>query len=143
LAVKLRLRRFGKKKQPFYRIVAIDSRSSRDSSYLEKVGHYDPIVVPAQVVIDKEKAFKWLNCGATPSDTVKSLFSRQGIMLEWTLKKNGADEVKIADEMAKWQAAQVDRAKKAEAKAAQVKREKADAGKKEADATPVEEKAAE
>jgi small subunit ribosomal protein S16 len=143
LAVKLRLRRFGKKKQPFYRIVAIDSRSSRDSSYLDKVGHYNPVVVPAEVVIDKAKAFKWLDNGATPSDTVKSLFRRQGILMEWTLKKNGADDTRIAEEMVKWQAAQVERAKKVEAKAAQLKREQAAAKKKSEESAPAEEKAAE
>lgn len=143
MAVKLRLRRFGKKKQPFYRIVAIDSRSSRDSSYLDKVGHYNPVVVPAEVVIDKAKAFKWLDNGATPSDTVKSLFRRQGILMEWTLKKNGADDTRIAEEMVKWQAAQVERAKKVEAKAAQLKREQAAAKKKSEESAPAEEKAAE
>ncbi len=143
MAVKLRLRRFGKKKQPFYRIVAIDSRSSRDSSYLDKVGHYNPVVVPAEIVIDKAKAFKWLDVGATPSDTVKSLFRRQGILMEWTLKKNGADATRIAEEMTKWQAAQVERAKKAEAKAAQLKREKSAAKKKAEESAPAEEKAAE
>jgi len=141
LAVKLRLCRFGKKKQPFYRIVAIDSRSSRDSSYLERIGHYNPIVVPAEIVIDKNKAFKWLDNGAIPSDTVASLFRRQGLLLEWTLKKRGADETQIAAELEKWATAQMDRAKKAEAKAAQLKREKEEAKKKEPAAT--EEKAAE
>jgi len=142
LAVKLRLRRFGKKKQPFYRIIAIDSRSSRDSSYLDKIGHYNPIVVPAEIVIDRKKALKWLNSGAIPSDTVRSLFRRQGVLLEWNLIKAGADDAKIADELNKWQLTQVERAKRVEAKAAQLKREKAEA-KKEAEAAPAEEKASE
>lgn len=141
MAVKLRLRRFGKKKQPFYRIVAIDSRASRDSSYLDKIGLYNPITVPAEILIDKEKAFKWLNDGAIPSDTVNSLFRRQGILHEWTLKKRGVEAAQLADEMSKWQLAQVERTKKAEAKAAQEKREK-EAAKKKAEAA-VEEKPAE
>lgn len=140
MAVKLRLRRFGKKKQPFYRIVAIDSRASRDSSYLDKIGQYDPITVPAQILIDKDKAIKWLNDGAIPSDTVKSLLRRQGILHEWTLKKRGMEAAQLADEMSKWQLAQVERQKKAEAKAAQTKREQEAAKKKEAAA---EEKPAE
>jgi len=143
LAVKLRLRRFGKKKQPFYRIIAIDSRSSRDSSYLDKIGHYNPIVVPAEIVIDRKKALKWLNSGAIPSDTVRSLFRRQGVLLEWKLTKTGADDAKISEELNKWQLSQVERAKRIEAKAAQLKREKAEAKKKEAEAAPAEEKAAE
>lgn len=79
MAVKLRLKKMGSKKRPFYRIVAADARSPRDGKFIEIVGTYDPIKQPAEVKIDKEKAIKWLNHGAQPTDTVKSLFKKEGI----------------------------------------------------------------
>ncbi len=87
MAVKIRLTRMGKKKQPAYRIVASDSRRPRDGKYLEQIGTYNPLTTPAEVKIDKEIAFKWLNDGAIPSDTVRNLFSKAGIMKEFALSK--------------------------------------------------------
>lgn len=81
--VKLRLKRMGAKKQAFYRIVAMDARTKRDGKPIEELGFYDPIKQPAEVKIDKEKAMKWLKEGAQPSDTVKNLFSKEGIMKEF------------------------------------------------------------
>ncbi len=123
MSVKLRLSRIGKKKQPFYRIVAIDSRSSRDSSYLDKIGHYNPVTRPAELVIDRAKALKWLGDGATPSDTVNSLFRSQGILHEWEMRKRGASAETIAEEMTRWQDQQLQRSKREEAKQAMEKRE--------------------
>jgi len=80
MAVKIRLKRMGAKKSPFYRIVVADSRSPRDGRSIETVGYYNPLTVPATVNIDEEKALKWLANGAKPSDTVRNLFSEQGIM---------------------------------------------------------------
>ena len=80
MAVKLRLKRMGAKKRPFYRIVAADSRSPRDGRFIEEVGYYNPIEKPAVVKIDEEKALAWLSNGAIPTDTVRNLFSEQGIM---------------------------------------------------------------
>ncbi|MED3762528.1 30S ribosomal protein S16 [Ureibacillus terrenus] len=80
MAVKIRLKRMGAKKSPFYRIVVADSRSPRDGRSIETVGYYNPLTVPATVQIDEEKALKWLANGAKPSDTVRNLFSQQGIM---------------------------------------------------------------
>lgn len=80
MAVKLRLKRMGAKKRPFYRIVAADSRSPRDGRFIETVGIYNPIVEPAEIKIDEELALKWLSTGAIPTDTVKDLFRSQGIM---------------------------------------------------------------
>jgi len=80
MAVKLRLKRMGSKKRPFYRIVATDARNPRDGKTLEELGHYDPIAVPAVVKIDEEMSLKWLSNGAIPTDTVRDLFSREGIM---------------------------------------------------------------
>ncbi len=79
MAVKLRLLRMGAKKRPFYRIVAADSRVKRDGKYIELVGTYNPISEPAEINIKEDVALKWLNQGAIPTDTVKSLFRIQGI----------------------------------------------------------------
>lgn len=80
MAVKLRLKRMGSKKAPFYRVVAADSRSPRDGRFIETVGTYNPIKEPAEIKIDEEKAMKWLSEGAIPTDTVRDLFRSQGIM---------------------------------------------------------------
>ena len=80
MAVKLRLKRMGAKKRPFYRIVAADSRSPRDGRFIEIVGTYNPIMEPAEIKVNEEVALKWLNDGAIPTDTVRDLLSKQGIM---------------------------------------------------------------
>lgn len=78
--VKLRLKRMGAKKAPSYRIVAADSRAPRDGRFIEIIGFYNPRTNPVEIRIDEEKALKWLADGAQPSDTVRSLLSKQGIM---------------------------------------------------------------
>ncbi len=78
--VKLRLKRMGAKKVPFYRIVAADARARRDGRDIEIVGTYDPTQQPAIVNIDEEKVLNWLNKGAVPTDTVRSLLSKNGTM---------------------------------------------------------------
>ncbi|MBP3038301.1 30S ribosomal protein S16 [Bacillaceae bacterium Marseille-Q3522] len=80
MAVKIRLKRMGAKKSPFYRIVVADSRSPRDGRFIETVGTYNPLTDPALVDINEELALKWMQNGAKPSDTVRNLFSNQGIM---------------------------------------------------------------
>ncbi len=80
MAVKIRLRRMGAKKAPFYRVVVADSRSPRDGKFIEEIGYYNPITEPAEVKIDAEKAKKWLKDGAQPSDTVRSLLKKSGII---------------------------------------------------------------
>jgi small subunit ribosomal protein S16 len=80
MAVKIRLKRLGAKKAPFYRLVVADSRSPRDGRFIEEIGYYNPITEPAEIKIDEEKALKWLKNGAQPSDTVKNLFKRTGII---------------------------------------------------------------
>ena len=87
MAVKIRLTRMGAKKRPSYRIVATDSRSSRDGKYLELIGTYQPIN-DSEVKINEELALKWLNYGAIPTDTVKNLFSKAGIMKKFSEAKN-------------------------------------------------------
>lgn len=80
MAVKLRLKRMGAKKAPFYRIVAADSRFPRDGRDIEVIGTYNPIKTPAIVVLEEEKALKWLQQGAQPSDTVRNILSKEGVM---------------------------------------------------------------
>ena len=80
MAVKIRLKRMGSKKSPFYRIVVADSRSPRDGRFIETVGTYNPLVEPAEVKLNEELVLSWLNNGAQPSDTVKNLLSNAGIM---------------------------------------------------------------
>ena len=80
MAVKLRLKRMGAKKRPFYRIVAADSRSPRDGKFIELVGTYNPITEPAEIKVNEEVALKWLSNGAIPTDTVRDLLSKQGVM---------------------------------------------------------------
>lgn len=89
MAVKLRLKRMGAKKKPFYRIVAADSRSPRDGRFIETVGTYNPLALPAEINIDEELAMKWLKNGATPTDTVKNIFSKAGIMTKFANEKQG------------------------------------------------------
>jgi len=79
MAVKIRLARHGAKKRPFYRIVAADSESPRDGRFLERLGTYNPLQDPAQVVLDKDRINYWISQGATPSDTVKSILKREGV----------------------------------------------------------------
>ncbi|HLS07221.1 MAG TPA: 30S ribosomal protein S16 [Bacillota bacterium] len=88
MAVKIRFRRMGSKRNPFYRIVVADSRSPRDGRYIEQIGTYNPVSEPVEVKIDEEKALDWLTKGAQPSDTVKNLFSKQGIMKKFHDLKN-------------------------------------------------------
>lgn len=80
MAVKIRLRRLGAKKAPFYRIVVADSRYPRDGRFIEELGYYDPTKEPSVVKIDGEKAKKWIANGAQPTDTVKSLLKKQGVL---------------------------------------------------------------
>jgi len=80
MAVRIRLRKMGAKKRPFYRIVVADSRSPRDGRVIEEIGYYNPISEPADIMVDAEKAKKWLATGAQPSDTVKSILKTQGII---------------------------------------------------------------
>ncbi|MBO7698928.1 MAG: 30S ribosomal protein S16 [Erysipelotrichaceae bacterium] len=85
--VKLRLKRMGAKKVPFYRIVAADSRAPRDGRDIDTIGTYDPTKNPAIIKIDEEKALNWLNKGAVPSDTVRGLLAKDGIMKKFNEAK--------------------------------------------------------
>ena len=80
MAVKIRLRRMGAKKAPFYRIVVADSRYPRDGRFIEEIGYYNPISEPVEIKIDSEKAQKWIANGAQPTDTVKALLKKNGVL---------------------------------------------------------------
>lgn len=80
MAVKLRMKRMGSKRNPFYRIVAADARAPRDGRIIEQIGTYNPVSEPKTLEINEELALKWLSNGAQPSDTVRNLLSKQGIM---------------------------------------------------------------
>ena len=87
MAVKLRLKRMGSKQKPFYRIVAADSRSPRDGRFIETVGTYDPIKKENNINLDEEKVISWLNNGAQPTDTVRSILTESGIMKKYADSK--------------------------------------------------------
>lgn len=86
MAVKLRLRRMGSKKNPFYRIVAADSRAPRDGRFIEIIGNYNPLTTAVE--IDEDLAMKWLHVGAQPSDTVRTLLSEEGLMKRYHDEKS-------------------------------------------------------
>lgn len=83
MAVRIRLKRMGAHKAPFYRVVVSDSRSPRDGRFIEEIGTYNPLTTPASVSLDEEKALRWLQNGAQASDTVRNLFSKAGIMTKF------------------------------------------------------------
>lgn len=88
MAVKIRLKRMGSKRNPFYRVVVADSRSPRDGRIIEQIGTYNPTVNPAEVKMDEVKALDWMAKGAKPSDTVRNLFSNEGILKKFHESKN-------------------------------------------------------
>ncbi|MFA5635931.1 MAG: 30S ribosomal protein S16 [Anaerovoracaceae bacterium] len=98
MAVKIRLKRMGANKKPFYRVVVADGRAPRDGRFIEEIGYYNPLKEPAEIKIDAEKAEKWLANGAQPTDTVKRLFGRAGIAKPAAVKEQAeaveAEEVK-------------------------------------------------
>jgi len=102
----------GKKKQPIYRIVAADARSPRDGRFIEEVGFYDPNKEPMMIKLKETKVIKWIKNGAQPTDTVRSLFKRQGLAFKLNLIKRGYDEAKIAEEMQKFEAQSEEKVKK-------------------------------
>lgn len=88
MAVKIRLKRMGSKKAPFYRVVVADSRSPRDGRFIEEIGTYNPLTQPAKVDLKEDKALEWMLKGAKPSDTVRNLFSNAGLMEKLHNAKN-------------------------------------------------------
>ncbi|WP_337865197.1 30S ribosomal protein S16 [Ignavibacterium sp.] len=119
MAVKLRLRRMGKKKQPIYKIVAADSRSPRDGKFIEAVGIYNPLTNPHTIDLKEDRVNYWLNCGAIPTLTVRSLLSQKGILLKRHLEKKGFPQDKVEAEIHNWQ-----KLKEASAQKKQTKKKK-------------------
>jgi len=103
VAVRLRLRRIGKKKMPMYHIVAADSRVARTGKFLEVLGRYEPLQNPMHIATKDDRVVFWLKRGALPTDTVRSLFQRTGLWYQWSMMKKGMDAAAIAAEMEKWQ----------------------------------------
>lgn len=90
MAVKIRLKRMGAKKRPFYRLVVADARAARDGAFIDTLGYYNPIADPVELKIDEEKALDWLQKGAQPSDTAKTLLKKCGVMEKFaTSRKEG------------------------------------------------------
>lgn len=97
MSVKLRLRRIGRKKIPVFSIVAADQRKARDGRYIEDIGRYYPLREPAEVRLDEDRALYWLENGAQPSDTVRSILRRRGLLLHHHLKKKGESPSEIEE----------------------------------------------
>ncbi|MBI1931155.1 MAG: 30S ribosomal protein S16 [Ignavibacteriales bacterium] len=130
MAVKLRLLRMGKKRQPIYKVVAADVRSPRDGKIIEAVGSYNPKSNPAAVDLNEERVLYWLNCGAQPTITVKTLLNKEGILLKRDLKKQGLNESEINAKFEDWKNLKNSVLADKNAKAEKKKQEKAEAEKK-------------
>jgi small subunit ribosomal protein S16 len=106
MPVKIRLQRHGRKKAPFYHIVAADSRAPRDGKFIEKLGSYNPLTKPATIEIDRDKAFSWLEKGAQPTDTVRAILRFKGVMYRTHLmrgvKKGALSVEQAAEKLAQW-----------------------------------------
>ncbi len=136
MSVRLRLRRMGRKKRPYYRIVAADQRSPRDGRFIEIVGNYDPLQKPYQLDIKEERVHYWLDNGAQPSTTVKRLLRRQGIWFRRELLKKGIDQEKIDEEIKKWELLQIERQKNKEVNKVKKAKEKAEKKQAEKEESP-------
>lgn len=96
MAVKIRLKRMGAKKQPFYRIVVADARSARDGRYVDAVGFYNPLREPAEIRVDADRALEWLRKGAQPSEAAKELLRRAGVWERWTEERSARKATRAA-----------------------------------------------
>ncbi len=153
MAVKIRLKKMGSKKRPFYRLIAADSRSPRDGRFLETLGHYNPMTEPAEVKIDEDKVYKWLGNGAQPTINAANLIKAQGIIERWELVQTGLTiaevKAKIEERRTKQPKAQnkektklskkaIAAAKKAEEEAAKAAEEEAKPAEAPAEEAPAE-----
>jgi small subunit ribosomal protein S16 len=106
MAVKMRLQRHGSKKRPFYFIVVADSRSPRDGKFIQKLGSYNPLTVPATIQVDRQKALEWLHKGAQPTDTVRRILSFKGVLYLKHLLRGVSlglfDEAAAMEKFTKW-----------------------------------------
>lgn len=104
MAVKIRLKRMGRRKRPFYRVVVMDSRSRRNGREIENLGWFDPLQGKNTAKVDQERAIYWLQQGAQPTDTVKNIFQRLGVSYRWHLVRAGKSETEIQAAIETWQA---------------------------------------
>ena len=124
MAVKIRLKRLGRRKRPFYRVVAIDSRRRLDGAEIERLGWYNPLAPESEnIQLNEERIFHWLKVGAQPTKSVKDLFSRVGINLKWHLMRNGKTAEEIQSELEQWHRQQEEQRRRIEAEEAQRKRD--------------------
>ena len=114
----------GRKKRPYYRIVAADQRAPRDGRFIEILGYYRPLDVPHKIEIKEDRVYYWLEQGAQPSNTVRSLLRKKGVWLKIDLRKKGYDAAKIEEEFKKRELLQIERQKRQEAVAIQKKKQK-------------------
>lgn len=148
MAVKLRLQRKGRKKAPFYHIVAADARAPRDGRYIEKLGTYNPLTIPATIVLDRERAYDWLMKGAQPTDTVRAILRFKGLMYQKHLalgvQKGALTEEQAEAKLNAWIETKESRIEKRKEASAEQKRQFLAAvdGTPKTKAKPVEEKAA-
>ena len=105
MAVKIRMKKMGSKKKPFFRIVAADSRSPRDGRFIETLGYYNPISNPPEIKLDDDKIYKWLDSGATPTENTRQILRKVGVLERWELLKSGVTiaelDAKIEERRAK------------------------------------------
>ncbi len=128
--VKLRLKRMGKKHIPLYKIVAADARSPRDGRFIESVGHYNPHTDPMLITFKEDRVLYWLNNGAQPTETVKSLLRKEGVMMKYRLSRSKVSAEKIEEKMNQFIAdkpAKVARAKARKLRQKETKAKKAEA----------------
>jgi small subunit ribosomal protein S16 len=121
LAVHIRLKRQGRRKRPFYRVIVIDSRSHREGREIERLGWYDPVKEGLSVELKEDRIFHWLGQGAIPTDTVNNLMRKKGLAYKWHLMKTGVAEDQIETEMEAWATRQLEKAEKAAVKKAEKK----------------------
>ena len=134
MAAKIRLQRHGSKKRPFYFIVVADSRSPRDGKFIQKLGTYNPLTVPATIQLDRQRALDWLNKGATPTDTVRRILSFKGVLyLKHVLRgvKLGLfDEATAMEKFTKWSTEHDSQVKKRQEEAYRNKRSRKPVGRR-------------
>src|SRR5690606_37668234 len=123
MAVKIRLRRMGRRKHPVYAVVAADGRSPRDGRFIEDLGRYEPVREPATVSLNEDRILYWLQQGAQPSDTVRNLLSRQGVMLQLHLLRKGKSPEEIEQAVAAFREARVAKTGEGKTTAADRRRE--------------------
>ena len=148
MAVRIRLKKLGRKKRPFYRVVAIDSRFKRDGREIERLGWYDPVQDNNSCNLNEERVLYWLDQGAKPSDTVQGLFRRNGLSYKWHLSKQGVKDSDIEKLLEEWKEREKNRIelkkdKKIKKKELSAKAEEAPAEEAPAEEAPVEEVKAE